>query len=224
MKNAVLSREVDAKIFYGLSNEELQKYFKAHPDKFTKPEAVKLSEIFLSLAGKNPAEVEARAKQLVAQARAGGDFGELAAANSERMDQNQQRVALQSKGAVGTFETSNLREDIASAIKNVKAGGTSDPIKSDEGYQIIHVDERSAGSTAPEFNENKVREAILAERAGKERDAYLQKLRDEAYIKVADQYASGVMPLLKISSPTTAAVTGTTTATPAKNEKKSKNE
>src|SRR5215813_2930208 len=83
MKQAVLESEVDSKLFYGLGTDELCKYFDAHKDKFLKPESVDLSEIFLTLAGKNEAEVKARATQLVTQIRGGADFGTLAAAYSE---------------------------------------------------------------------------------------------------------------------------------------------
>src|SRR5438874_10367634 len=45
MKQAVLESEVDSKLFYGLSVDELHKYFDAHRDKFVTPESVELSEI-----------------------------------------------------------------------------------------------------------------------------------------------------------------------------------
>ena len=64
--------------------DELKKYFQEHQDKFRKPENVTISEIFLSSAGKNEAEVKARALELVRQLRAGADFAKVAAANSER--------------------------------------------------------------------------------------------------------------------------------------------
>jgi len=60
--------------------EELKKYFQEHQDKFRKPESVTLSEIFLSSAGKNEAEVKARALELVRQLRAGADFAKVASA------------------------------------------------------------------------------------------------------------------------------------------------
>jgi len=103
MKQAVIQQEVDRKIFFGLTVDELKKYFEAHQDKFRKPENVTLSEIFLSSAGKNEAEVKAKALQLVAQLRAGADFGATAVANSER-EANGVRVALQTKGKVGAFQ------------------------------------------------------------------------------------------------------------------------
>src|SRR5258706_12660207 len=52
MKQAVLESEVDSKLFFSYSQDELQKYFAAHQAIFLKPETVELSEIFLGLAGK----------------------------------------------------------------------------------------------------------------------------------------------------------------------------
>lgn len=209
----VLSREVDAKIFYGLSNDELKRYYEAHKDQFRKTESVTLSEVFLSLAGKPEAEVVAKANALIAQARKpGADFGALAAANSERQ-QDGTRVATQTKGKLGTVQVSDLNAQIGAAIKTLQAGGVSDPIRTDEGLVILRVDERTAGGNST-FNENQVREAITAERSSKERIAYMQKLRGDAYIKVADNYRVAVSPFLSVGS---AASSGTAAGTAASN-------
>src|SRR5215211_3525740 len=82
LKQAVLQNEVDRRVYLGFSSDEVKKYYEAHPDKFRKPESIKLSEIYLSTIGKDEAAVKARAQELVTQARAGADFGALAAANS----------------------------------------------------------------------------------------------------------------------------------------------
>lgn len=207
MKQAVIQQEVDRKIFFGLTMDELKKYFQAHPDKFRKPESVTLSEIFLSSAGKNEAEVKGRALELVRQLRAGTDFSAVATANSER-ELNGVRVAPQNKGKVGTFEVPNLRPDIGTAIKSVPPGGVSEPLRTNDGYQILRVDERTAGSTTPTFNENKVRETITMERTDKEREVYLQALRDDAYIKISDAYRAAVAPILKLKAEKVADNTG----------------
>ncbi|HXT62941.1 MAG TPA: peptidyl-prolyl cis-trans isomerase [Pyrinomonadaceae bacterium] len=209
MKQAVLENEVDSKLFYGLSMDELRKYFDAHKDKFTKPETVELSEIFLSLAGKNEAEVKATATKLVAQIRGGADFGTLASAYSER--------SKESKGKVGLFEVPDLRPDLAAAVKNVQVGGVSEPLKTDEGYQILRVDARTPGSNTPTFNENNVRQAITIERLPKERETYMQQLLNDAYVNIAETYRAAVTPLLKIVPPAAA------TKTAPKKDKKDKN-
>ncbi|HEV7682828.1 MAG TPA: peptidyl-prolyl cis-trans isomerase [Pyrinomonadaceae bacterium] len=197
MKQAVIQQEVDRKLFFGWTMEELKKYFAENQDKFRKPETVTLSEIYLSFAGKNEAEVKARALELVKQLRAGGDFAKVAAANSER-EQNGVRVATQTGGKVGTFEVPDLREDIANSAKPVQVGGISEPLRSNDGFQIFRVDERTPASSAATFNENQVREAMTMERGTKAREDYLQGLRNDAYIKLSENYRASVAPLLKL--------------------------
>ena len=197
MKQAVIQQEVDRKIFFGLTVDEVKKYFQEHQDKFRKPENVTISEIFLSSAGKNEAEVKARALQLVAQLRAGADFSTVAIANSER-EVNGVRVSAQTKGKIGTFELPSLRDDIVNTIKVVKVGGISEPLRTNDGYQIFRIDERTPASTTATFNENRVREAITIERATQRREEYVQKLRNEAYIMISENYRQSVAPLLKL--------------------------
>ncbi len=219
MKQAVLSRDVDSKIFYGTSLDEVKKYYETHKDKFKKPESVTLSEIFLSLAGKSEAEVKAKADQLVAQARAGGDFAALAEANSERQQEGK-LVARETKGVVGTFQITDLRDNITAAIKTVAVGGVTEPIRYDEGFQIIRVDGRVTGSDVPTFNENRVREAITSDRSDAARKEYMIKLRKDAYLKISETYRAEVLNQLGMP-PTPAASTGSQNPPAASAEKKS---
>jgi parvulin-like peptidyl-prolyl isomerase len=189
----------------------LKKYYDTHRDKFRKPEVVTLSEIFLSLAGKSEPEVRARATQLLTQLRGGADFGTIAAANSDRMDPNGNRMAPQNKGVVGTFAVPDLKPEFVNAIKNVPVNGLTELIRSDEGFQILRVDARTPASDPKAFDENQVREAITVERRDKEREAYLKGLRKDAYIKLAPEYQATVGPLLSTGAP----ATGTTSSTAA---------
>jgi peptidyl-prolyl cis-trans isomerase SurA len=195
MRQAVLQREVDSKIYFGLTDQELHQYFDAHRDRFA---GVTISEIFLSLAGRSEADVKAKAQQIVAQARAGADFGELAAKYSEREDEKGARVAEKTKGQYldengkpRLYLISDMQPAIAGAIKNLKAGQVSEPIKTDEGYMILRVNTREDA-----FNENFVRGAMTQERSEKEHENYLRGLRKEAYIKPADNYKEVIQPLL----------------------------
>ena len=203
MKQAVLQQEVDRRVYLSPSADEVKKYFDANPDKFRKPETIKLSEIYLSTSGKDEAAVRARAVELVTQLRAGADFGALAAANSER-EKNGERTAPKDKGSVGEFDVPSLREDLMAALKDLKAGGVTDPIRTNGGYQILRVDARVPAGATPVFNDNRVREAMLMERQPKERENYLQTLRNEAFIKVTETYRASVEPLLKIAAPVAA--------------------
>lgn len=195
MRQAVLQHEVDSKIYFGLTDRELRQYFDAHRDRFA---GVTISEIFLSLAGRSEADVKAKAQQIVAQARGGADFGELAAKSSEREDEKGARIAERTKGQhldengkPRLYLISDMQPAIADAIKNLKAGQVSEPIKSDEGYMVLRVNTREDA-----FNENFVRGAVTQERAEKEHENYLRGLRKAAYIKPADNYKEVIQPLL----------------------------
>lgn len=203
MKQAVFQQEVDRIIFFGPSADDVKKYFEANREKFRTPESVTLSEIFLSTENKDAAAVRARAMELLTQLRAGADFGALAAANSER-EKNGVRTAPQDKGRAGVFEMPSLREDIAAALKSVKVGGVTEVLKSPDGFQILRVDERTPASQTIKFDDNRVREAMMVERQPKEREAFLEKLRNEAFIKISETYRASVEPLLKLATRTSA--------------------
>jgi parvulin-like peptidyl-prolyl isomerase len=223
MKTWVLGREVDQKIFYGLTDSEVKAYYEANKEKFRKPETISLSEIFLSTVGKDPKEVRDRADKLVAQLRAGADFGALAMVQSER-ELDGKRVAPESKGKLGTYVMNDIsKEEVASALRNLKAGGVTNPIETEGGIIILRVDERTpAGESS--FDENKVREAITVSRMEQERKNYLENLRRDAYIEIAKDYREGLMPLLKVepqkSASTATPTAASTTAAPKKDDKK----
>ena len=187
MKQTVFAEEVDSKLFFGFSIEELHAYFDAHKDKFRQPETVTISEIFLSANGKDAAQVKAKAEQLVTQLRGGAVFAKFALANSDR-DEEGKRLVPTKGGKVGTFELPMLREDIAMAIRTLKVGGVSDPIRTNDGYQILRVDERTTAGTSAVFNQNRVREAMTIESSRKAHEEYLRRLRAEAYIEFGKNY------------------------------------
>lgn len=218
MKQWVVQEEVDAKVFFAWTLDDLHKYFEAHKDKFRKPESVTISEIYLSFVGKNEPAVKAKVDQLVAQLRGGALFAPICVANSEREDRGAP-TAQSTQCKVGTFEVPNLREDLAAALKGVKVGSVSDPVRTNDGYQILRVDERTTASDASVFNENQVREAMTIERSPQAREEYLQGLRNEAYIKIADSYQAAVLPLLNLKPEFIVETTGEASASSADQKK-----
>ena len=190
-RDAVLQREVQAKLYWQASGTEVKDYYEKNKAKFTKPETVTLSEIFLSFAGNDEAAVRAKAKNLVAELRAGADFGKLAVENSDRQN------AAETKGKVDTFNVKDLDPRIAGAVNGLKAGSVADPLEIDQvGITILKVDERSQASSDSQFDENAVRLAILNEHAAEEQKKFMTKLREDSYIKINDSYRPLVSPLL----------------------------
>jgi hypothetical protein len=191
IREMLIQREVQSKLYWEPTPKEVKEYFDKNQAKFTKPETVSLSEIFLSFAGRDEAAVRAKAKQLVQQLRAGGDFEKLAVENSDKPD------VAKTKGKVDTFDLKQLDEKFAVAIKGLPKGGISEPVDIDDvGLTIIKVDDRSAASAESFFDERNVRMAILAEKLPARQKEYMAKLRENAYIKINDTYRPLVSPVL----------------------------
>jgi peptidyl-prolyl cis-trans isomerase SurA len=215
MRQAVLQREVDAKIYYGLTDKELRDYYAANKDKFV---SVTLSELFLSLAGRTETDVKAKAADLAARARSGVSFEELVEKNSEHEPTKQFKGLLAGPdGKARWFALAELSNTISDAVKGLKVGGVSDPVKTDEGYMILRVNERDDS-----FKENFVRGVITQERAEKEREKYLRTLRKDAYIKPAKNYEAIIQPALDKDRAETAAAAGTNAAAQPEKKDKSK--
>jgi peptidyl-prolyl cis-trans isomerase SurA len=191
MREMVFEREVDARIYWGIPVKDIKAYYEQNKAKFTKPETVTISEIFLSFAGRDEKAVREKAKQIVAQLRSGADFEKLALENSDRPN-----VAVD-KGKAGTFPVSELDPKFANPLKSVKVGGYTDPIDvEDVGLEIIRLDERTGASSEAFFDENVVRRVIAYEKIPDERKKFMTTLRQDAYIKINDTYRPMVSPIL----------------------------
>ncbi len=189
-RDVVLQREVDGKIYYGWTAKEIKSYFEANKAKFTKPETITISEIFIGFAGRDENTVREKAKDIVAQARKGADFSKLAVENSERPD------IQQTKGKAGSFNISEMDERFTKPLQDVKVGGVTEPIELTEGMEILRVDDRSKASGESFFDETEVRKTMTYAKVPDERKTYLAKLRSEAYIKINDDYRPLVAPIL----------------------------
>ena len=193
IKDLVMRREVDGKAYWGWSAKEIKAYYEKHKEKFTKPETITLSEIFLSFAGRDENAVRDKAKLLVKELRAGGDFAKAAIDNSDRQD------VKDTKGSVGTItipELQRINEKFVPVIAATKVGGISEPVETVEGIEIFRVDDRKEASKEAFFEESEVRQAMTLEIIPAERKKYLVSLRGESYIKVNDTYRPLVSPIL----------------------------
>ena len=190
-RDRVIQREVQQKVYWQASSKELKDYFERNRARFTKPEMIGVSELFLSFAGREESAVREKAKQLLAQLRGGADFAKIVAENSDRPD------AAKTLGKIEPMAVKDLDPKVAAPLKNVKVGGYTDPITVDDvGLSIIRVDARTAATTESQFDENAVRLAILSEKAPAEQKKFLTALRKDAVIKINDAYRPLVAPIL----------------------------
>ena len=190
-QDEVIKRDVQGKLYWHPTGADLKAYFEKNKAKFTTPETIALSEIFFSFAGRDPAKVREKAKQVVAQLRGGGDFAKAVADNSDRPD------AAKNNGKVDTFKVGDLDPKFAKALEGVKAGGYSEPIEIDDvGINILRVDERTAASSDSKFDEQAVRMAMMNEGFPEAQKKYMAQLREDSYIKINDTYRPLVSPIL----------------------------
>ena len=183
----VIQREVLQPIYQRLSEKEKRDFYDKHKDGFTTPGEVTISEIFLPLEGHTADEVEQRARRLVAELRAGKNFEQAVQENSPA-----NRATRAQKGKVGTFKQGELNKDITAAISTLKPGDVTEPIRLQDGFQIIRLDDRKPETLVP-FEDPRVQSSIgrmtTMELADNARKQYLKKLREESYIEITKGYA-----------------------------------
>jgi len=199
-QDEVWRNQVDSVTYWSFTDKEIKDYYAKNSARFKKPATVTISEIFLSFAGRDKEEVKTKAKQIVAQLRAGGDFAKIAIENSDRPN-----VSVD-KGEAGTFEVPTLDVTFAKPLEGVKVGGYTDPIEMDIGVEILRVDKRTEGSDDAHFSEPAIRSAMLQEKLPEARKEYMEKLVEDAYIKIRKSYEPMVLPYLKTEDKKTAEV------------------
>ena len=190
-RDLIIQKEVQGKLYWGASAKEVKDYYEQHKAKFTKPETVTISEIFLSYAGREETAVREKAKQLLTELRAGGDFDKIAKENSDPGPLTEGRRSQK-------FNVDReLSELVKAPLKDVKVGGYTEPIDANQiGVLILRVDAREKATSESYFDENAVRMAIVSERAPDEQKKFLASLRSESYIKISDSYRPIVSPIL----------------------------
>ncbi len=190
-RDMVMQKEVQSKVYWEASGKQLRDYFEKNKTRFTKPETVSVSEIFLGFAGREEAAVREKGKTLVAQIRAGSDFDKLSKENSDP------GVLTQGTGKAEKLKVAELVDTIALPLKNVKVGAITDPIEAgDVGVIILRVDARDQASSESLFDESQIRLAIMSEKAPEASKKFMSSLREDSYIKISETYRPIVAPIL----------------------------
>ena len=189
----VIRGEVGAKIQVG--KEEEQKYYQEHEKEFEHPERVRLSEILVSTEKLEPgdqtgiAAAQQKAEQLLAQIRGGALFDEVAKKNSDGS------TAAQG-GDLGYFKRGTLAKELEDRCFALKAGDTTDVIRTRQGFIILKTTEHEqAGLAAMKDVEPQILDALYYKRLQPALREYLTKLREDAYIDIKPGYTdTGASP------------------------------
>ena len=117
------------------TQEDARAYYDANKDRFTQPVTWQVSQIVVG--------DEATAKNILVQVLQGGDFSQIAKAQSKAAGAAQ-------GGKLNPFVASKAPFDaMQTAIANLDEGGVSGVFKGPEGYYIVKVDSKTGGTAKP---------------------------------------------------------------------------
>ncbi|MBL8175455.1 MAG: peptidylprolyl isomerase [Bryobacterales bacterium] len=195
MRNSMLTERVIRQEVGGTINipkADVLKYYEDHKTEFVREERVFLGEIFLSTAGKDAAAaaaIEKKAKDLVARARKGERFPELARDNSDSQ-------TAQNGGDLGGWKRGDLSADVANLVFDKDRNYVTDPIQRPEGFLILKVMEKhTAGQAALEDVESEIMNRLYGPRFQPKIREYLTKLREQAFLEIKPGFVdSGAAP------------------------------
>ena len=179
----VIGQEVSSKIV--IPKAELRKFYDEHKNDYQREERVFLREIFLTLDGKAEAEklaVEKKAKDLVARARKGEKFNELARDNSDS-------ETAKSEGELPPSKKGELRKELEDKVWAAKKNEVLDPMPFPNGWLILKVEEHhQAGLAEFEEVEGEVMNRLFEPRMQPAVREYLTKLRSDAFLEIREGY------------------------------------
>jgi len=216
-RNQIITRKVIGQEVGGhlsISSEEAQKFYDEHKDEMAQPEYIRLSEILVapksaaapapaagdpapaSTPAQPPADgaakqaadaaalsaAEAKANDLLKQIRDGAAFEDIAKKSSDG-------PSAADGGALGMFKRGQLAKELEDKTFSMKSGEVTDVIRTKQGYVILKVvDHQQAGIPPLKDAMPKIQDALYYEKLQPALRAYLTKLREEAYIKLAAGY------------------------------------
>ncbi len=168
-----------------VKHEELEKYYNEHKAEFVREEQITLQEILISTEGKDAAGVaaaEKKAKDLVARARKGERFAEMARDNSDS-------VSAKGMGELPPYKKGVLSKNLEDLVWNQPKGYITDPIKTANGFLILRVeDHQKAGQAELSEVESRLNEILLAPKLDAAVREYLTKLRKDAFLEIKADY------------------------------------
>jgi peptidyl-prolyl cis-trans isomerase SurA len=176
-----------------LSHAQELAYYSAHSKDFEVPEQVHLSEILIPTPeNATDAEIsaaQAKADALAAKLKDGANFAEVAKASSGG-------PTASVGGDLGDFKRGALGSDVLeNATFPLPVGGNTAPIRTRQGFVILHVDSHQVAGVPPLASvEEKVEQAIYLDQLQPALRAYLTKARDEAYVELAPGFVDSGSP------------------------------
>jgi peptidyl-prolyl cis-trans isomerase SurA len=145
------------------------------PDGKPEPPTDAESEVALAAA-------QAKAQDVLDQIHKGGKFADLAKKNSDG-------PSAKDGGDLNYFNRGTLAKELEDKVFALKAGETTDVVRTKQGYVILQVTEHQmAGIPTMKEVEPRIQDALYMQKLQPALRAYLTKLREDAFIDIKAGY------------------------------------
>ena len=176
-------RQINAKRFITISPHMIEEYYQNHVRDFLQPDRVKLRMIYL--APESSPEVEATAKEVLAQVESGVDFAVLAKKYS---DYNRAGGGLfMDQG--GWAEREGLKGELAEVAFALRPGQASGILslpsaKGQPAYYLLQVEEVKKATVTPLSSiRDAIESTLVAAESEKVQKEWIDRLKRDAYIQ-----------------------------------------
>ena len=175
-KAMMIEQEVRTKI--NVPDADIKAYYDAHKEDFTiTKERLKLAQILIALpANPTAAQVTAaqkKAEMIRARAAKGDDFGDLARVYSDDESKS-------NGGELGWFAPSDVMDQILAAVKPLKPGEISAPVRTGHGIHIVKLEDHEVPGVVPL---SEVKAPIRAQLVDQQSAAQLEKWVESDLVK-----------------------------------------
>jgi peptidyl-prolyl cis-trans isomerase SurA len=195
----VMRQEVGSTI--QITPGEARQFYETHQQDYVQPESEHLDEILISTGtdgtedAKKVETAKAKAEDIEAKLASGGDFEQLARTFSDG-------PTAAGGGDLGDYKRGQLPQELEDKTFSLKPGQWTQPILTRQGWIILKVTSHTPAGTAPYKDvENQVEDALYMRRMEPAIRDYLNKMRDNASIFIANGYTdTGATPGEKTSS------------------------
>ncbi|MGH9476298.1 MAG: peptidylprolyl isomerase [Terriglobales bacterium] len=182
--NMVIEQDVAPRIS-APTPQQIAAYYNLHKQQFVRPDEVRLSEIFIKTE-QQPAAEQKRLKDLADQvqqrAAKGEDFTKLAQRYSNA-------PTASNGGDIGFEKKDQLDANLAKVLFSLPLNGVTPVEKIPNGYLILQVTEvHHAGQETLLEAKQEISQDLYNQKLMPELKSYLDKLRQDAYITVAQGY------------------------------------
>ena len=161
-----------------VSPVRIETFYRENKDRFFQEDSVHLRLIQLSrVDDATDASLRAKADELIAKFRAGSKFEELA----REYSQDSRRAK---GGDWGWQKRSDLKEEFAKPLFDLKAGEITAPVILPEGCFILFAEERKfAGNQAIDEVRDQIERLLVSQMARTSQERWLERLRRNGYVK-----------------------------------------